>query len=84
MVINMQKINLKEMLRLAHKLSQHNYCVTLRQEGDYDVYIVPTNKEYSPDRNEKMFEEIIKYYSDLGYDVMIDETLMCYHLYVKN
>ena len=79
----MEEINVKDMVKLNHLLSVKHYWVKFRKEGDFDVYIVPINKAYDPARNHKMFEIIIDYYNKLGYDVMIDETMMCYHLYRK-
>lgn len=79
----MEKIDVKQMVRLNHTLSLKHFWVKFVKEGDYDVYIVPINKEYNPERNGKMFEIITDYYSALGYDALIDEALMCYHLYKK-
>ena len=79
----MEKIDVKEMVKLNHILSLKHYWVKFRKEGDYDVYIVPINKAYDADKNHKMFEIITDYYSKLGLDVMIDEAMMCYHLYKK-
>ena len=79
----MEKIDIKEMVKLNHILSLKHFWVKFRKEGDYDVYIVPINKAYDASRNPKMFEIIIDYYSRLGLDAIIDEAIMCYHLYKK-
>lgn len=80
----MEEINIKDMVKLNHQLSLRHFWVKFRKEGDYDVYITPINKAYDSSKNPKMFEIITDYYEKLGYDVMIDEALMCYHLYKKN
>lgn len=79
----MEEINVKQMLKLNHMLSLKHYDVKFIKENDYEVYIVPINKEYDPSRNDKMFEIIIDYYRNLGFDAMIDETLMRFCLYKK-
>ena len=77
----MEKIDVKEMVKLNHILSLKHFWVKFRKEGDYDVYIVPINKAYDASKNHRMFEIITDYYSKLGLDVMIDEAMLCYHLY---
>ena len=79
----MEQIDVKEMVKLNHILSLKHYWVKFRKEGDYDVYIVPINKAYDASKNHRMFEIIVDYYSKLGFDAMIDETMMCYRLYKK-
>ena len=79
----MEKIDVKEMVKLNHILSLKHYWVKFRKEGDYDVYIVPINKAYDASRNHKMFEIITDYYNKLELDVMIDEAMMRYNLYKK-
>lgn len=79
----MEEIDVKEMVKLNHMLSLKHFWVKFQREGKYDVYITPINKAYNPDRNGEMFEIISNYYNELGYDAMIDTSLMCYHLYRK-
>ncbi len=79
----MEKIDIKQMVRLNHMLYLKHFAVKLRNEGDFDVYISPMNKDYDPDKNIKMFDIITDFYKKQGYDVMIDHALMCYHLYKK-
>ena len=82
-VIKMEKVDIKEMVKLNHILSLKHYWVKFKKEGDYDVYIVPINKGYDASRNHKRFEISVDYSIKLGLDAIIDETMMCYHLYKK-
>lgn len=79
----MEEIDVKQMVRLNHMLYMKHFAIKLKKEGAYDVYMIPMNKDYNPDNNHKMFEMITDFYKNLGFDVMIDEVMMCYHLYKK-
>lgn len=79
----MEKINVKDMLRLNHTLALKHYGVKFVRENEFEVAIVPMNLDYDPSRNAKMFEIIVEFYKKLGLDAMIDETLMRFCLYRK-
>lgn len=77
----MVEIDVPLMVKLNHILSLKHFWVKFRKEGKYDVYISPINKGYDKSRDSEMFKIIVDYYKELGFDAMIDESLMCYHLY---
>ena len=80
----MEKLNIKDIVRLNHKLFLKKLSFKINLTDDYSADILPIGREEGNEAEKaKVYEIVNAFYEELDCDVMFDMALMSFHVYSK-